>query len=910
MAKGRTEPESVVAFCADYDESAEEEVKGTRKVANVGAKRSSDTLVKGGGAEIVPVTHSDLASDSGYSSRTQATSASADSTASIRAKAEQAAALQDFLNVSRQHLAPEDGETHSQRSGSTASTNTKIKKRVACKEPNCDKCVAARRKAAEAAGRKLKPKISVDTNASPVKSRERSPVKQPTSTTLVRQKPEIHQQPAHPQPRRRDSQQAGPRPQSMYEMSPHPGMDPRQAAYYQRVQHPGNPNAVMVVERPGQMVSARGGARGGMRGAPTYNPQAGAVPSARRVPNPTVVQVDNRPDDRAVKMQQQMANAQRAQQVKPQPRHQVIESPSDSEEEDEEEYSEDGEEYDEEESEEESEFTEYEDELAAQKRMRALKKQQEGKGHDSVAEIQRQLAAHRADEARLLEQQREQQRAFAIEQQRRQHIEEARRAAMPPPQLPPSALPAGMHLPSPSSQAGPSNFSMRKLPQITYGERRPSELEHLDPDLRATLRSMTPGPSGSSANRRPSLASSGGTKATSYSHPGHPHVITESRTGRRMSYMGTEGRGQLENMHHGFQQQRQSMDMEQIIANMVHEQLANLNITPEKEHRVNFAMDDKLKHAMQYQSNVDHVGQTTRRDTLTDLPNIPLTQAALRRNAGIPSLSGSSRSKRSSDEDPSLVSAGHRLTSGSEAGVQLNEGEMKVLINYSNGFEMEVEGRRVTLVPVGDGTAQLIIGGAQRGETSYMSARGSTATKSVINRQPSQRQRRPTRDDVFEVEDSDDRTERRTVYRDDRRRDLEELRREEEEAARREARRLEKQDREREREEKRLRKERKAIRREKAELLEMKREQDEQRQRRRRSKYDEETQEEDETSETESSEEDDRRTQRTARRPRAKTYEDRPKGRRSPEKRHRDDGNYRYPSGYGYKSGFTPNPQF
>jgi hypothetical protein len=181
--------------------------------------------------------------------------------------------------------------------------------------------------------------------------------------------------------------------------------------------------------------------------------------------------------------------------------------------------------------------------------------------------------------------------------------------------------------------------------------------------------------------------------------------MVEDRNGQSMSYFGDEGRNQLEHMHGDFQQaqnqnlqqlitdavqhqlaslniahtpsedvrvssamddfqQAQNQNLQQLITDAVQHQLASLNIaqTPSEDVRVSFAMDDKLKHAMQYQSKVEHVGEAVHRDTITDLPNIPLTQAALRRNAGIPSQSGSSRSQRSSDQDPSLISAGHRLT--------------------------------------------------------------------------------------------------------------------------------------------------------------------------------------------------------------------------------------------------------
>jgi hypothetical protein len=389
-----------------------------------------------------------------------------------------------------------------------------------------------------------------------------------------------------------------------------------------------------------------------------------------------------------------------------------------------------------------------------------------------------------------------------------------------------------------------------------------------------------------------------------------------------MSYFGDEGRNQLEHMHGDFQQ-AQNQNLQQLVTDAVQQHLASLNVaqTPSEDVRVSFAMDDKLKHAMQYQSKVEHVGEAVRRDTHTDLPNIPLTQAALRRNAGIPSQSGSSRSQRSSDQDPSLISAGHRLTGGEEAGgVTVMGNEMKMRIDTSSGFEMEFEGRRVVLNPIGDGTtAELIIGGKPRGDTTYMSTRGSTVTKSVINRAPSQRQRRVTRDDIGEIEDDDDRTERRTVYghRDERRRENEARLREEEELRElrelRDEKRREKLDREdrerereREREERRLLKERKELRRERDALREREalRERNKRQDgpRQRRSHYDDDFEDEDDESSDYVSEEEDRRTTRPtrpSRRPRPKISEEPRRERRrapsSPERRHRDDGPSKYP---------------
>jgi hypothetical protein len=650
MAKGRKDSESNVAYCADYDSSNEEEVQNTKKIAsanayanaNSGAKRSSGALVTGGGTETAPVHNVDLASDSGYSSRTQATSASADSIASIRAKTalEQALAAQDFAAAtagpSIQRIA-QDGETASQRSGSSTSTKTK-KRVVQCAQPNCAKCVEARARLA----RKAKPKVRINTNVSPVKSREESPDKR--SITTVRPSPAIIQS---AQPRRRDSQQ-GPRPNSMYAGSAPPSFYHNRSGYSQ----PANPGAVMVVERPGAVMSARGGARGGPRSGPVqYDPQAGHRFSARRVMKPTVVQADAEGE----KMRRQLAVAQKMQaQAKVRPVDEDDYSDEDSEEDEgsEEDDDDDEEDYDDEEEEEEDEEDE-EEEMAAQETMRRLKaKQQQPNG--AMADMQQRLAALQSKQAALEEQKR---RAQMAEHHKLMQQEAARRQQMPPPTLPASAMPLGLQMqmpmpgsvPMPSSMPmpGQSHLSMRRAqPQITYPNRRPSELDSIDDQFRASLRAMTPGPTGSSANRRPSLASSGASKATSDSHLGNTHItVGNSRENRRMSYMGSERRDQLEHMHTGFQQ-HQSKDIQSIITEAVQQQLQHLNLASRQPERVQFAMDDKLKNAMQYQASTDHVAHANRRDTLTDLPSIPLTEHALRRKTGLPSNTGSARSKR------------------------------------------------------------------------------------------------------------------------------------------------------------------------------------------------------------------------------------------------------------------------
>jgi hypothetical protein len=141
---------------------------------------------------------------------------------------------------------------------------------------------------------------------------------------------------------------------------------------------------------------------------------------------------------------------------------------------------------------------------------------------------------------------------------------------------------------------------------------------------------------------------------------------------------------------------------------------------------------------------------------------VPLTKSALRRRSGLPSHTGSSRSNRSSEEG-SRISAGHRITTGSELGnVTVNGDETKMRIDVANGFEMEFEGRRVMLQPIGDGTtAELIISSKRETSTVYNSTRGSTATRSQVGsrltRTPSQRDQRLRERDQRDRQEREDR---------------------------------------------------------------------------------------------------------------------------------------------------------
>jgi hypothetical protein len=509
-----------------------------------------------------------------------------------------------------------------------------------------------------------------------------------------------------------------------------------------------------IIERPGlptrrSEMSARA-ARPGVR-HPTelvqYNPNAGNTLSARRPTKPTFQEP-------------------------------TIESEDDEEDEleDDDEDDEDNEEFSEgDEDEFEEDYAEEDDDL-----------------NNPIAALKRRLETGNRNMASNRNMDDTQMKVEAARRQAEQRRQQERRQ-MPPPNVAASVAAAA----AAARPSGPK-LSMRKTnapaPQITYGGRHPSE-NNAEEELRASIRALTLGAAaGSSTTRRPSLASSGGTKATSYSHPGNARITVEGvNRNRRNSYIGSEDRARLEAMHARFQNPEDPHfrnpqqlprapgpppDFSKIIEKAVRDKLNELQLPSTQGAHSKMDLNAQMMAALAYQSRADQAAPRTR-DELGELPHVPLTASALRRKTGLPSHTGSSRSKRSSD-DGSRISANHRITTGSESGAfTVNGDEMKVRIDTSNGFEMEFEGRRVMLQPVGDGsTADLIIGGKR--ETAYFSSKGSSATRSQIGsrltRAPSQREprERDTRDrDVRERErrerdrarydDDDDEEDRRTV---------------------------------------------------------------------------------------------------------------------------------------------------
>jgi hypothetical protein len=495
------------------------------------------------------------------------------------------------------------------------------------------------------------------------------------------------------------------------------GVVPSPSAYYPRSGYPysaspgyGHPGPLAIIERPGlptrrSEMSARTARPGGRQPIELvqYNPNAGGTLSARRPMKP------------------------------------IFQEPSvESEEDEEEDFDEDEEDSD--------EFSEEEDEIEDEE-----EEGEEDEDLDPIAVLQRKLDAvsgtinntnmgsRNMDDTQM--------RAEAARRQAEQRRQQQRQ--MPPPNVPASVAAAAA---AAANASGPP-LSMRKTmgpaPHISYPNRRPSE-HNVDEDLRASIRALTmEQTSGNSSTRRPSLASSGATKNSTYSHPtstGNARITIEAANrNRRNSYIGSEDRAKLEAMHARFQSQPEDPrlrhvqqpqrgapppDFTRIIEKVVRDKLNELHLPPQQGAHSKMDINSQMMAALAYQSRSDQAAPRTR-DELGDLPQIPLTASALRHKSGQPSHTGSSRSKRSSD-DGSRISASRRLTTGSESGAMtVNGDEMKVRVDTLNGFEMDIEGRRIMLQPTGDGTAvDLIIGGKR--ESSYFSVKGSTATRSQV----------------------------------------------------------------------------------------------------------------------------------------------------------------------------------
>ncbi|KAE9975684.1 hypothetical protein BLS_002492 [Venturia inaequalis] len=612
-------------------------------------------------------------SDSGYSSLTQTTTSSV--TDSVAAKSKSMAATDSNPQTSAASSRRRATESGTQQPQATTAPTTKKKiKIVQCKDPDCPECVAARER--EQRGRKINRRVTISENPTP----EKSPVKKASSDTQPsRPARRPAAQPLQTPGVRKPSVSAGTRPKSMYDV-PTKMMPP---PMFSRGTYPAGgfapPGAVAIVERPGmgtRGISAR-------NARPVSITQQPAKLSARRPVQPSVIMgSESEEEEEAPQQTQPPQRQQRQVALRPRP-VQAIESESESSSESEEDDDED------------EEDPVQAAAIAEAERRRQLILQHEA---NAPAEIKRKIAV--AEARYLAEAQEAHMRALALQQ------------TMPPP-----AMPASMALTAPA-------YSMRtatQSPYITYGERRPSMHDH-DEFSRSPMREHSVG---TSSTRRPSLASSGGTKATSYSYPnasGSAKIIVESRRGRRLSYVGAEDHHGLAAMHEQFvQPPRAAPDFQTIIADAVRQQMERLQLSPTQTARTKMVdVDDRVQQALQYQQGIDASASR-------NLPQVPLTADALRRKQSDPSQTGSNRS---SEDSFTRISAGHRLPAPSESGTMTVTGdEMTVRIDPDKGFDMEFEGRRVTLLPAADGAVDLIIGGKR--ETTYPT-RGSTTTGSRV----------------------------------------------------------------------------------------------------------------------------------------------------------------------------------
>lgn len=241
MAKGSASS-SHVASCTDYN-SDDGELPDTRKQANVAAKRSgglgkdSPAMTPTASSQQRPIP--DRSSDSGYSSRTQVTDASADFARSSKG-AEHASTV-----TSEMHTAA-SSDCGSRELDTVTIDGRKYKK---CADPNCPKRHKSKKSKA--------PKGDASSTKATTSSSKRQPSPNPAASRQRQPAPE----PTRPQLRPRAASDNNPRPQSFHQGMPNPyypqGRPP--VAYY-RSGYPMHPAAGQmgymipnrtIMERPG-----------------------------------------------------------------------------------------------------------------------------------------------------------------------------------------------------------------------------------------------------------------------------------------------------------------------------------------------------------------------------------------------------------------------------------------------------------------------------------------------------------------------------------------------------------------------------------------------------------------------------------------------------------------------------------
>ncbi|TID23714.1 hypothetical protein E2P81_ATG03283 [Venturia nashicola] len=702
-----------VASVADYDSTEDQELDN-KNYANSAVKRTSQTNLT-------------TCSDSGYSSLTQTTTSPV--TDPVAAKPKSMAATE-----SKSQTSPTSSRRRATESGSqqpqpaTAPAPKKKIKIVQCKDPDCPECVAARER--EQRGRKSNRRATISDKPTPAKS----PVKKASSDT---QPSRTARRPA-PQPSqtpgvRRPSASTGARPKSMYDvpakMMPRPmlSMGTYPAGGFVP---PVPPGTVAIIERPS--IGARGFSARKPR--PVSITQLPDKLSARRTMQPSVILDSESEEEEEAPQQIQPPRKQRPMQRQVALRQRPVQA-----------------------TESESEFSSAEDDDDEEEDY--CPEEEDPKQAAAIAEVDRRhqlLLQQQANAPAEMERKIAEAEARHLAETQEAHMRALTHSSMPPPPLPVSS----MILTAPK-------YSMRTAtgaPHITYGERRPSMHDH-DELSRPSMREHSVG---TSSTRRPSLASSGGTKATSYSHPnasGSARVVVEGNRRRRLSYVGAEDHHGLAAMHERFVQPPWAApDFQTIIADAVRQQMERLQLSPSQTARTKMVdVDDRVQQALQYQRGIDASASR-------NLAQVPLTADALRRKQSDPSQTGSNRS---SEDSFTRISAGHRLPAPSESGTMTVTGdEMTVRIDPDKGFDMEFEGRRVTLLPTADGAVELVIGGKR--ETTY-TTRGSTINGSRVG--GSKVGRTPTREREYAYDRASDfsraptREAMREVYREPRERD-------------------------------------------------------------------------------------------------------------------------------------------
>jgi len=283
---------SQVAYCAEYDSQEDEEVASTRRhatgtsvpeQANITAKRTTDTQ---GSASTSPRQNSrDLASDSGYSSRTHGTSASAESGKSATALPSTTMDAKPTATVTAGG-SPQASASASKPALSRASSKSSHRVRK-CAEPDCAKCKR---------GRMLKQAAAESSQKAPSQA-EPQPDERARSTEKRPPTPAATQPQARPPLRSASTSRA--RPRSMYDAPREPQSagagpplsywNPARYPYYAQGYMTGAGN-FMVTDRPGLPHRATDGTMPSARtpanavGTPfvTYDPGATERLSARR----------------------------------------------------------------------------------------------------------------------------------------------------------------------------------------------------------------------------------------------------------------------------------------------------------------------------------------------------------------------------------------------------------------------------------------------------------------------------------------------------------------------------------------------------------------------------------------------------------------------------------------------------